>query len=408
VKLSLIWKNPVIKIFCLGAAFALWVYVSASQNTIGKFPGSITIKAINVPSGHVAMFDIKTVDIKVMADPSVWSKLSADSFSAYIDAAGHAEGTYELPVTVVSSVPGVQVTEKTPDRIMVRLEGIVSKEVDIRAKTEGSAGEGLIAGNITLDPIKTTVKGPKSTLNSINEAVALIRLDGEVDKFERNIILVAYDVNGEAIGDIEFLPAEAKASVAIVKASNNKTVGVKVNVIGSPKAGFYISSITVTPSVVDIVGSPNVLSEINFIETLPVSVLDLEASFEKDIGLNLKNSVSLQAGVPSRFKVKIVIDRSDASQVVTGTVKYANLPFGYAVSSINPSEIKVTCIGPNDIIASLKSSDVIVTLDFNGVKPSNNSLIPISINSNNIKVPEGVLVSNVVPTVVMVSIGQVS
>jgi len=83
--IKLLTKNLWIKLFCLLAAILLWVYVAAGQSAVGKFPGNIEIRAINVPSGLVAIFDNQSVEIKIMADSATWRKLSADSFTAYVD-----------------------------------------------------------------------------------------------------------------------------------------------------------------------------------------------------------------------------------------------------------------------------------------------------------------------------------
>jgi len=394
-------KNSGIKAFCLVAATVLWIYVSAGQNTIGKFPGNIRIKTMNIPSGFEAIYDIKSANIKIMAEPSVWNKLSADSFSAYVDLSSRAEGVYELPVVVTSSVPGVSIVGIDPDRIMVRLEPIISKEVDIRAKIEGAAGEGLIAGTITLDPAKTTIQGAKSVINGISEAIAVVRLDGEKDNFERTIILSAYDEDSVAIENIQFSPPEVKASIPIVKASNNKTVGIKVQITGSPKAGYYLSEISTNPNTIDIVGQPNVLSDINFIETSPLDIGGTDSVFEKDANLILKSGVSLQSGTSNKVKVKLTISKIEVSKEIEATIAPINLVTNYQISSINPSSVKVVCYGSADTINNLKSNDVVLSLDFSNRRFTENpTTVNFEIASANFKVPAGVTVGSFTPSFV--------
>jgi len=397
-------KNLWIKIFCLFAATVLWIYIAAGQNTVGKYPGSIKIKAINTPSGLIAIYDVKTVDIKIMAEPSIWSKLSGDSFSAFVDLSSQQEGTYELPVNIVSSVAGVSVVEKSPEKIIVSLETIVTKEVPINKKVEGSAGEGLVAGNVDITPGAVTVRGPKSIVNNISEGSILVRLNGESDKFTKNFQVVAFDEQGEAIDNVEFDPAEVLATVAIVKASNNKTVGVRVKTSGVPKTGYYVSNISVAPSTIDITGPASLLSDLTYIETLPVDLTNQSSDLEKDVGLSIKNGLALQAGSPSKVHVKISFLRNEVTKEISATIEPTGLG-AYKISTISPSEVKVLCTGPSDAIGGLESSDVVLTLDFSDKRPSNGS-INFNISPTSFKTPEGISVISAVPSSLAVTISN--
>lgn len=395
-------KNISIKIFCLFSATILWIYIAAGQNTIAKYPGSIAIKAINIPSGLVAIYDTKTVDIKIMAQPSVWNKLSPDSFSAYIDLSGQKEGTYELPVNVVSSTAGVDIVEKNPNKIIVSLEPIVSKEVSINSKIEGSAAEGLVAGNIILDPSRTIIRGPKSVINDISEATAVINLNGESEKFSKKIALVALDGQGEFIDNIGFDPAEVSATVAVVKASNNKTVGVRVKTTGSLKTGYFISNITVSPSTVDITGVSSLLKDVAYLETMPLDLSNQSSDFEKDVALNMQSGIALQVGSPAKVRVKISLSKNIVTKELSSTINYLNLG-SRQVNTVTPGDIRVICSGPSDLINNLKSSDIILNLDFSD-KNLSDSVINFELSSANFKTPENVDVVSVVPSSINVTI----
>jgi len=395
---KIITKNFWIKLFCLIAASALWLYIAAGQNSVGKFPGSIKIRAINVPAGLVATYDTKTVDIKVMGDSSVWRKLSADTFSAYVDLSAHSEGTYELDVNVVSSVQGVQIVEKDPEKIFVTLEPVISKEVSVNKKIEGSAGEGLVAGNIDLEPSKVEVKGPKSLIDNLTEATTTIKLNGETDNFTKTVTVVAYNEKGDRIPDIEFVPSEVKATVSIVKASNNKTVGVKIKTNGSPKSGYYISDINTNPSTVDITGPADLLAETDYAETFGIDVTNATSDIQKSVSLNLKDGLALQAGTSPKITVNIKLARSEVTREMTANVTTKNLDSAYYLSSVNPYQIKVICSGPIDLINNLKNSDVIVALDFQDKALSGGAVFSFDISSKNFSTPDGISISSVVPS----------
>lgn len=393
-------QNLGIKFICFLVASFLWIYVAASQNTVGKFPRSIGIKAINIQAGLVASYDVRTVEIKIMADPSVWRKLSPESFSAYIDLSSDSAGTYELPISVISSVPGVQIVEKTPGKVLVSLEPIITKEVEISKKVEGSASDGMIAGTIKLEPDKVQVRGAKSLIDNIIEGTVIISLNKEGESFKKLYPIIALDEQGEVVSALEFLPSEVMADVAIVKAANNKTVGLKVKTSGSPKSGYYISSITTVPSVVDIIAPRTVISDINLVETYAVDINNASSDIEKEVSLNLPDGVSLQAGTLSRARIKISFASNEMSKEIIVPIDFINLDQGFMVTDISPSQIKAIVSGPVETVMNLKSADLGLTLD---LKNKIGGVFTFDVPPASIKVPENITIISILPSAVSIT-----
>ena len=398
---KLIFKNLWVKLFCLFSATALWLYVSSTQSNIGKFPGSINIKAINTPANLVAIFDQKTVDIKIAADPLIWRKLSSDSFSAYIDLATYEEGTFDIQLTVASSVPDVQIIQKNPEKILVSLEPIITKDVPVSARLEGEAAKGLVAGSVEIKPAHVQVRGPKSLIGSISEATALVKLNGEVENFSKNIEVIALNDNGELVKDVDFTPSEVSASIPIVKASNNKTVGVKVSLTGTVKSGYTVSKINVEPSVVNITGSSNVLSDINYVETAEIDVSNLDANLEKQVNLVIPSGLAMQSGVSSKVRVTIVLDQLKVQREISVTnFDYQNAG-KFNVSSITPEEIKLIASVP---IGLANLDGISLKLDFAGKKVDQNNSISFILNEEMFILPEGVSIIKIIPETVRTTV----
>ena len=182
---NLFRHNLLAKLVAILIAFVLWVVVASSQSTVGKFPGTIPVQANNVPVGLAAIIDIEEVEIEVMAEPTVWNNLSADTFTAFVDTSGLDEGTYELGVNVTSTEKDVTITKVNPSKIFVRIEKIVVQSLPVTHRIEGSAAEGLVPGNVELVPSVVEVRGPSSQVGKINEVNIVIVLNGESNDFER-------------------------------------------------------------------------------------------------------------------------------------------------------------------------------------------------------------------------------
>lgn len=387
-------KNLSIKIICLAAAAILWIYVATAQNSVAKFPGSIKIKIFNTQTNLVAVYDVKNVEIKVMTDSANWRKLSAESFSAYVDLSSYSAGTYEVPISVVSSVSGVQIVEKKPDKILVSLEPVLSKEVPVFKKIEGNAAEGMTAGMVVFNPDKVIVHGAKSLVENIQEVTAKVVLNGESAKFSKKVSL---SIPGMREGDeaIEINPAEVDADISIIKGANIKSVGVKPSIKGTPKTNYFISDIVVNPSVVDITGSTNSISDIKFLETTTIDISNITDNISKDVLLKLPDGTSLSDSSASNVHVEIKISSIGVTREITiSNFKYLNSNFD--ISSVNPQEVIVKCFGSSALFDNLDKSAVSVLLNFNNKSPNTFGEIYFDLSPGDISVPAGIEVREVI------------
>lgn len=395
---NLIVRDWPIKAVCILAAAFLWVYVASGQSTIGKFPSKIPIKTNNVQAGLTAIYEDKEVELQIMAEPAVWNKLSADSFSASADLSGLKEGTYELSVGVVSTVEGVKIVRRTPEKILVSLEPVTKKTVTIGRRVQGNAAEGMVAGTVSFNPAEVEVSGPRSVVNSISEAVAVINLNGESADFEKTINLSAYNEKNEEISGVIFNPMEVRASVQIVKAGNGKTVGVRVKTSGAPVDGFYISKIVVSPITFNVTGAESALSSVNYLETQSIDISGLDGTTERFTTVQVPDGVALDKGQVNRVKVTIVATENSSSKQLNLSVNPINLG-GLNLVSYTPTEIKAVVSGPKSIIDNLTSSDVVLMLDFSG-RFAGTAVLNIS--RDLVKLPAQVSLDSIVPSSISV------
>lgn len=395
--------NIKIKLVCLIVAILMWIFVASNQSLLGKFPNQIPIKTANLSEQYQAFLDQDKVQISAMAEPAVWRTLTTDSFVASVDLAGKTEGTYELDVNVVSNVANVQVTKVEPSKVFVNIEKIISKTVTLTPKIEGDPADGLVLGQISLEPESVEVRGPKSYVESISEANALIKLNGESESFERDAKVIAVVENSNELKDLTFNPATVSAKVTIAKGGNNKTVGVRVKTKGTPKDGYYISKITTTPLTLDIVGQRSIVSNINFLDTEEIDITNLTDTVSKDVNLILPDGVSLQKGASQKIKVEITFSSYGTTKSISPTLQPVGLADGLRLLSYSPSDIKVSLSGPQQLLAGIGTNDIQLNLDLTGKAAGTYN---IDINISMLKIPDGITASNITPGTISVTIGN--
>lgn len=396
-----VFSNPLPKILAVVVATILWMVVAASQSSTGKFPSEINIIAVNTPNGLVASYDQKTVELTISAEPSLWQKLSTNSFTAYVDLGSLGVGTYQLDVNVTCNVAGVQILNKKPEKIFVQLEEISRKKVPVIQKVEGNAAEGMVAGAITFNPAEVEVSGPKSQIENISNAIAPIKLNGESADFQKDVIPTALDDNGNEISDLAFSPSKVTADISIVKGANNKTVGVKVNLVGSPASGYFISSLSTLPSLINITGSVSALSTVYYLETQSFDISGISANSEKDILLKIPDGVGLQKGEPNKVRISIKVTSNDVSRVVSVKINPINLDSALKVTSYQPAEVKVTLVGSSEALANLNPSDVVLNLNLTGKSAGTYNL---DLDNSMFTLPANVSLSTIMPTSIQVAL----
>ena len=364
-------------------AMVSWIYVTAAESRVDNFPGQIPVTLKNVPDQLVALPETDTITVRLRADQRSWSLLSVDSFSAQLDLKGLVSGIHEVPVTVAVSVPNVQIVEKKPATITVRLEESVSKDVPVRVVVQGKAAAGKAPGEPNVTPDHVSAVGAKSIVAAVTEAQAIVTLGGEGSDVQRTVELVAQDQQGDPVQGIRFEPASVGVSIPIVQASNTKTVGVRVVTIGAPNDGYYVQKIAVSPSTVVIAGS----AEIDAIDTTPIDLTNLAATKTFTVDLVFPTGITSIDRV-TRASVTLTIAPLPISKQVPVTYTFTDLDSVLKVDQVTPASGSVAVAGPSDVLTGLNA--VTATVSLSGLSAGTHA---VNITSSLIQAPEGVTVS---------------
>ncbi len=398
---NIIFRNWLAKIVSVLLACALWIYVGIGQTKTANFPGGVPLQIRNVPQGMVAITDIERVTIKIVADADTWKKLSVDSFTAYLDLTNLTVGTHEIKIIVTTSVANVQIVEIDPSNVLVRLESREEKQIPVNVLIDGKAGGGLVPGQWQVEPAVVKVSGAKSIVENLLEATAKIHLAGETSDFKKVTKLVGLNAQGEDISNLSFSPSDVTVSVPIVKASNVKTVGIKVVTAGNPAEGYWVSKIETDPQTVTIATSESQIAQINYIETAEVNIANIAKNTTIETTLKPQSGVSILDNI-SKIKVDIFISKNQATKEVEAGFKWENLTSNFKVTSVDPTTVKVVVSGPQETLAGLSAEDIIVLVDLSKVTTAGTYSMDIS--RANISGPAGVSVSSIVPSAINVRV----
>lgn len=305
------------KLLSLAAATALWFGVTSAEQRVGVFPGGLLAEVVNIPAGLAAIADEREVNVTLVAEQTLWQRLTADDLRAEVNAAGLNAGVAELPVTVTSSVVGVEVIRINPPRILVRLEPIIEKTVPVSVRVTGQVADGFAPGAPSVSPSTVTVRGPASQLGQIDEVITRIHLSDDQRDLAQETPVVAL-IAGDTPADVTVSPLTVSTSVPVSRAANTKSVGVILSTEGTLPSGRSVSAVQLTPSIVAVTGPPASLASLTALTTAPIRLSDIEATTEVKTSLVLPDGVQLLD--PVSTDISVILTISQASPPTPTTV----------------------------------------------------------------------------------------
>jgi YbbR domain-containing protein len=160
----------------------------------------------------------------------------------------------------------------TPAEGTIAIDKVTSRTIPVRVE-RGSIPDGLEISEPQLSVHEVAVRGAASLLSRIDHAEARVSVDPSGINIDDQVELVAVDANGEPVqGRIELTPSTATVEIEVQRVETRKTVPVTPQLTGTPAPGFSLTSITVDPPVVTLIGLQADLSGISEILTENISV----------------------------------------------------------------------------------------------------------------------------------------
>ena len=297
------WRNYSLRLLALLLAFALWLYVSNEQSPLREKILTIDLEKSGLEQGLVISGGVpETVKVKVQGNRNQLANLIPDDISAVVNIPAGRTGDFTIPVQV--NVPtGLRLAQVTPAEVSLSVDSVAEKKVAVAVSLRGTPGQGYTALAPFYQPDTVVVRGPTRALEGINQATALIDIQGAVQDVDQ-ILQV-----GVGSSNVTIEPSTVRVVVPIVEMVPTKIVPVLIQVAGSPAAGYYVKNTVSDPVSVQLSGQPETLIPIINIKTVPLDITGVDKSFAIEVGLAVPQGVIVQ---PSRVKVQVEVVKGEA------------------------------------------------------------------------------------------------
>jgi YbbR domain-containing protein len=388
-------------------ATVVWVIAVNQENPFVRdtFPELVPIEVVNKPEGMVLFGEVvESTQVTVQAPQSSWDDLSVSKFQAQIDLSGLEPGLHDVSIQVTCSDSRVRILDRRPDRIGVRLEHFATRQVPVSIEVLDSPPLGYEAGPLMATPFTVTVSGPASVVDQVAAVAGELRLREAKSNVVKRVFVSPRDAQGQAVGWVDWMPRDIEAQVPIEQRLGFKDVSVRAVVVGQVAPGYWISNITVEPSAVTLIGSPDALAELaGYAETNLVDVSEAEGKVTERVTLNLPAGVSVvpvsDAGGEG-IQVVVEIAATMGGRTIQRWVEVQGLAPGL-LAHPSPEWVDVILSGPLSQLQALRPQQVQVMLDLFDLAAGTHKVQPTII------VPEGLKVESIVPSTIEVEVEEI-
>lgn len=376
-----------------GLGFALWVFVSYTQNPERRVPfDSVPVSIEGLSPGLVVVdkdglprAGLPPVNVTVEADAETLTTLRESDLRAYADLGDRGPGEHIVQVrveTIRSDLRRLSFIVE-PAFLAIRLDQEITRQAPLRLDVSGavpfSFEQGQPRATLLDQPIvEARVRGPQSRV----ERVAYVRATADINQLTANYNsprpLDPISQDGELVKGVVVEPTTVDVLVPIVSSAGTKRVPVVPSVIGEPNSGYVVTSVQVEPQFVFLTGSSGPLDSVQNVETQPVDISGASATISRTMTLqDPPFGTSLRAGEPITAVVMVQITPIERpfQLALPVALQIVNVGDGL-LFSLSSQAIQVTFVGSAPQLAALDPAQLQGTVNARGLGPGVHTLTP--------------------------------
>ena len=385
--LRLLRHNLGWKILALFLAVALWVGLITQDPTLTRektfvdVPVSIVGADTLKRDGKIVVSDLSsirpTVRLKVDVPQKEYNNVTAGNYNVRVDLSRITKpGVQEVKITASSTSTYGTVVEIVPDTLTVEVEEYVIRyRIPVTPVREGEIPSGFYSKPATLDPPTVAISGPASLVKRVSHAV--VTYDQSILPAQEGLVrsavpfILVDGVREEIKSDlIEVTSESVKLDSVVVEHTLYNTRSIDLSqaalTTGTPRDGYRVKSVTVTPSQIVAAGRSEALAQIDnlFLES-PVNIAGATESLSKVI--NVRQPDGIENLSSTSVTVMVEIEPVSANRSFDN-LRITTLGLSDGLSlAMDKLRADVTISGPKLWLDGLKASGITLTADLTGL-----------------------------------------
>lgn len=353
----------------LGAAVVallIWLLAVTTQNPVVQWRLRQPVPIRLEPDAGMIIVNpevlSRTAVVTLRGPSSVQELMTPDDVIVYGDLAGLPPGTHTVPLEAEVALNAV-VQATSPSQLTVVLELQAAQFVPVRETITQPPPADVQIGGISFDVLQAEVSGPQSLVQQVVAAVAPLDLTDQRASFETDVRLIPVDVDGDEVGGVTVNPPSAHASVTISQRDNVREFNVRPQLEGSLPEGYFISSLTYTPTTVYLSGPSDTLQALpGTVFTAPIDLSSQRADFEIVVPIEVVSDLVVPVSQSNITVTVGVAAQTGNKQLDDVVVELVGRREGLTYA-VDPNQVTLVITGPQPVVNALIATDVQVTAD---------------------------------------------
>ncbi len=352
-------KNIDIKLFSLFLAIILWLYIASGENpTVENFI-DISLSQTNLGEDLVIKEFPTSVSVGIRGPKNIINNISSHQIIGIVNFSEISkEGLYKLKVEVAPPKK-TQITRIIPSEIKVEVEKVLTKEVEVEYSLIGVPEKGYsLADEPQFNPYKVKITGAQSVLENVKQIICAIDISGIKEDLKRKIKVKSVNANGNEVKEVKIEPDIVEVSISLTRGYPEKQLKVKPKIIGKPAPGYYISEILSYPDETKIFGNYSKISDIEFLETIPIDVGGITKTLSVKVSPALKEGLNIVEGEVELIEVTIQVKEIIIQKILKNISVVPQNLSPFVSCEIKPEVIDITVEGKNVLIDKLEEENI--------------------------------------------------
>jgi YbbR domain-containing protein len=263
-------------------------------------------------------------------------------------------------------------------------EYVTRYRIPVSVKMEGEVPEGFYATTPSVDPPMIAISGPKSLVEKIVRAEAVLdltTLPAQEGNVRTAVRISLQNSDGEPVESrlVEMTSESVLLDSVVLEQTiySQRTIPVSELALttGTPARGYEVKQVTVTPSTIVAAGKAENLDVLDALyPSSYVSVNDAVQSFSQRVAVRKPSELAYLSADSITVAVEIapiITEKAYERQKVT----VANLPDGFKATMVT-NRANVTVAGSMLWVEGLRSADLTLTVDASGL-PAGSYELPV-------------------------------
>ena len=394
-------KNIDIKLLSLFLAIILWLYIAGGENPMVENFIDISLTQTNLGEDLVIKEFPTNVSVGIKGPENVINNISSHQINGIVNFSEiNKEGLYKLKVEVTPPKK-TQITRIIPSEIKVEVEKVLTKEFEVEYSLIGVPEKGYsLTDEPQLNPSKAKIISAQSVLENIKQIIGAIDISGIKEDLSKKIKVKAVDVNGNEVKEVKIEPDIVEVSISLTRGYPEKQLTVKPKIIGKPAPGYYISEILSNPDEIKIFGNYSTISNIEFLETIPIDVSGITKTLSVKVPPALEEGLNIVEGEVELIEVTIQVKETIIHKILKNISVVPQDLSPFVSCEIEPAVVDITVEGKNILVDKLKAEDMKAFVKF-----TDNFKVEQKVKVQ-VDLPEGIFLIKVEPEEVTVLINK--